>query len=92
MFVLFALMYVYFAFIQGIEICLERPWRRETMHNLVKEATGVDFAEFGSDVNLAKEVTIRALSAGPDNQETHSIEACQSVGHVLNEVKLQLFV
>lgn len=62
------------------------------MHNLVKEATGIDFTELGSDLKVAKEVTLRALNMGPDNQETYSIEACQSVGHVLNEVKLQFFV
>ncbi|KAL8099430.1 lysine--tRNA ligase, chloroplastic/mitochondrial [Apium graveolens] len=71
---------------QGVEICLERPWRRETMHNLVKEATGIDFAEFGSDLNKAKDVTLSSLNMGSNNQEANSIRACQSIGHVLNEV------
>ncbi|KAK4412874.1 Pentatricopeptide repeat-containing protein [Sesamum alatum] len=31
---------------EGVDICLERPWRRETMHNLVKETTGIDFKRF----------------------------------------------
>ncbi|GJN06492.1 hypothetical protein PR202_ga24222 [Eleusine coracana subsp. coracana] len=39
---------------QGTEISLERPWRRETMHSLVKEATGIDFNSFGQDVEAAK--------------------------------------
>lgn len=53
------------------------------MHNLVKEATGIDFMKFGDDLKAAKEVTLQALDA---NEEKCSIEACPSVGHVLNEV------
>ncbi|KAK2974459.1 hypothetical protein RJ640_013201 [Escallonia rubra] len=68
---------------QGVEICLERPWRRESMHNLVKEATGINFIEFGNDLKAAKEVTHATLA---DNQQKHSIEACPSVGQLLNEV------
>ncbi|KAK9273843.1 hypothetical protein L1049_018655 [Liquidambar formosana] len=71
---------------QGVEICLERPWRRETMHNLVKEATGIDFSELGNDLKVAKEVTLRTLGIGYDDKDKSSIEACPSVGHVLNEV------
>ncbi|KAI3926609.1 hypothetical protein MKW98_014256 [Papaver atlanticum] len=67
---------------QGLEISLERPWRRESMHNLVKEATGIDFNELGNDVKVAKEVAIKALQV----KDRSSIEACPSVGHVLNEV------
>lgn len=71
---------------QGVEICLERPFRRETMHNLVKEATGIDFMKLGDDLKAAKEVTLQALDSNLDSQEKCSIEACPSVGHVLNEV------
>ncbi|XP_058093619.1 lysine--tRNA ligase, chloroplastic/mitochondrial isoform X2 [Magnolia sinica] len=71
---------------QGTEICLERPWRRETMHNLVKEATGINFSEFGNDVKAAKDVSIRTLENGVDNNDKVSFETCPSVGHVLNEV------
>ncbi|KAI3706321.1 hypothetical protein L6452_23974 [Arctium lappa] len=71
---------------QGVEISLERPWRRETMHNLVKEATGIDFLELGNDLNAVKAATLSALNMGPNNQDRHLIEACSSVGHVLNEV------
>ncbi|KAL5563710.1 hypothetical protein UlMin_033457 [Ulmus minor] len=70
---------------QGIEICLERPWRRETMHNLVKEATGIDFNELGDDLKACKEVTLRTLGE-LDYKDKSSIEACTSVGHLLNEV------
>ncbi|KAK1354082.1 hypothetical protein POM88_047338 [Heracleum sosnowskyi] len=75
---------------QGVEICLKRPWRRETMHNLVKEATGIDFTQFGSDLKKAKDVTLSSLNMGSNNQEANSIRACQSTGHVLNEEELQL--
>ncbi|KAL0418056.1 UNVERIFIED_CONTAM: Lysine--tRNA ligase, chloroplastic/mitochondrial [Sesamum radiatum] len=71
---------------QGVEISLERPWRRETMHNLVKEATGIDFTKFGDDLTAAKEVVLQTLDIGRDNQTKSSIEACPSVGHLLNEV------
>ncbi|KAH6811292.1 Lysyl-tRNA synthetase [Perilla frutescens var. frutescens] len=71
---------------QGVEISLERPWRRETMHNLVKEATGIDFTKFGDDLATAKEATLQTLAVGGDNKNKSSIEACPSVGHVLNEV------
>ncbi|GMY16217.1 lysine--tRNA ligase, chloroplastic/mitochondrial [Fagus crenata] len=73
---------------QGVEICLERPWRRESMHNLVKEATGIDFSELGNDLTAAKEVTLRALGIDLDNKDKSSIEACPSVGHLLNEIPL----
>lgn len=56
------------------------------MHNLVKEATGIDFIELGNDLNAVKEATLNALNIGPNNQDKHLIEACSSVGHVLNEV------
>lgn len=62
------------------------------MHNLVKEATGIDFTEFGSDLNKAKDVTLSSLNMGSNNQEANSIRACQSIGHVLNEVSLHFLV
>ncbi|KAG2675274.1 hypothetical protein I3760_13G176000 [Carya illinoinensis] len=71
---------------QGVEICLERPWRRETMHNLVKESTGIDFNDLVNDVKAAKEITLRALEINLDKKDKCSIEACPSVGHLLNEV------
>ncbi|KAK9220683.1 hypothetical protein WN944_009106 [Citrus x changshan-huyou] len=71
---------------QGVEICLERPWRRETMHNLVKEATGIDFNELGNDLKVAKETTLRALGDGLENKDKFVIESSPSVGNLLNEV------
>lgn len=58
------------------------------MHNLVKEATGIDFNKFGEDLTAAKEVTLQTLDIGCDGQNKSSIEACPSVGHLLNEVEL----
>ncbi|KAB2607550.1 lysine--tRNA ligase [Pyrus ussuriensis x Pyrus communis] len=71
---------------QGAEIHLERPWRRETMHNLVKESTGIDFGELGNDLKVAKEVTLKTLGVDLDHKDKVSIEACTSTGHLLNEV------
>uniref|UniRef100_A0A0E0CNL9 Lysine--tRNA ligase n=1 Tax=Oryza meridionalis TaxID=40149 RepID=A0A0E0CNL9_9ORYZ len=68
---------------QGTEISLERPWRRETMHSLVKEATGIDFNSFGEDVESAKNA---ARGIKTESNENISLQACSSVGHVLNEV------
>lgn len=76
---------------QGVDICLERPWRRETMHNLVKETSGIDFNEFGNDLEVAKRVTLDTLGKNLDNKDQGSIQACQSVGHLLNEV-FEIFV
>ncbi|TKY68889.1 Lysine--tRNA ligase [Spatholobus suberectus] len=76
---------------QGVEICLERPWKRETMHNLVKETAGIDFNELGNDIEVAKGVTLDTLGKNLDNKDKGSIEACQSVGHLLNEV-FEIFV
>eukprot|EP00268_Persea_americana_P049125 TRINITY_DN5239_c0_g1_i7.p1 TRINITY_DN5239_c0_g1~~TRINITY_DN5239_c0_g1_i7.p1 ORF type:complete len:450 (+),score=84.62 TRINITY_DN5239_c0_g1_i7:1080-2429(+) len=75
---------------QGTKISLERPWRRETMHNLVKEVTGIDFNEFGNDTKAAKvaakEAVARTLGNGVDSDGIFSFETCPSVGHVVNEV------
>ncbi|CAH9070961.1 unnamed protein product [Cuscuta europaea] len=71
---------------QGLEICLERPWRRETMHNLVKEATGIDFNQFGDDLTVAKEHVLQLVNVFGGDQQKSCIEACQTVGHLLNEV------
>ncbi|KAG2272089.1 hypothetical protein Bca52824_066644 [Brassica carinata] len=71
---------------QGTEICLERPWRRETMHNLVKEATGIDFSELGEDLGKAKDTVLVALQDVLEHKDKSGIGACSSLGHLLNEV------
>ncbi|KAF8758231.1 hypothetical protein HU200_010598 [Digitaria exilis] len=71
---------------QGTEISLERPWRRETMHSLVKEATGINFSGFGQDVESAKSAARGLLGIRVGSSESTSLQSCSSVGHVLNEV------
>ncbi|EEF38991.1 lysine--tRNA ligase, chloroplastic/mitochondrial [Ricinus communis] len=71
---------------QGVDVCLERPWRRETMHNLVKEATGIDFNELGNDLKVAKDTTLRNLGPVLEHKDRSSVEGCSSVGNLLNEV------
>ncbi|PZD74128.1 Lysine--tRNA ligase [Acaryochloris thomasi RCC1774] len=61
---------------QGEAIDLTAPWRRVTMHEVVKEATGVDFAQIGD----LKEAQAAAQKAG-----ITGLEDCESVGHILNE-------
>lgn len=78
------------ASMQGVEICLERPWRRETMHNLVKEATAIDFNDLGDDLEVAKDVTLRTLGSGLEGKDKSAIAACPSVGHLVNEVNMLL--
>ncbi|PPS40631.1 lysine--tRNA ligase [Chroococcidiopsis sp. TS-821] len=60
---------------QGEAIDLTPPWRRVTMHDLVKEVTGIDFATFST----LEEAKTAATSAGIDVKE------CDSIGKVLNE-------
>lgn len=61
---------------QGEEISFARPWQRITMHDAVKDKTGIDFAQI-RDLAEAKQA---ARAAG-----ISEVEACESVGHVLNE-------
>ncbi|KAJ9564316.1 hypothetical protein OSB04_000282 [Centaurea solstitialis] len=45
----------------------------------------VDY-QLGNDLDDVKATTLSALNMGPNNQDMHLIEACSSVGQVLNEV------
>lgn len=38
---------------QGVEVDMSLPWRRATMHDLVREATGLDFSSFPTRVEAA---------------------------------------
>lgn len=71
---------------QGTEISLERPWRRETMHNLVKEITGINFSELGEDLRYAKDTVLMTLKDVLEAKDKSSIETCSSLGHLVNEV------
>ena len=61
---------------QETPISLTSPWKRITMHDAVKDATGVDFAMF-TDLNQA---IAAAKAAG-----IHNIDDCPSIGKLLNE-------
>ncbi|ELS00900.1 lysyl-tRNA synthetase (class II) [Xenococcus sp. PCC 7305] len=61
---------------QGTEIDLTPPWRRVTMHEIVEETTGVDFAQF-DDFESAK---VAAQEAGIEVPGD-----CVTIGKLLNE-------
>lgn len=61
---------------QGKEIDLTPPWRRITMHEIVEEATGVDFAKF-DDFAAAQKAAQEAGIVVPED--------CQTIGKLLNE-------
>lgn len=61
---------------QGKEIDLTPPWRRVTMHELVQEATGLDFNSF-NDFESAKVAAQKAGIEVPTD--------CQTIGKLLNE-------
>jgi lysyl-tRNA synthetase class 2 len=61
---------------QGTPIDLTPPWRRETMHDLVRQATGLDFNAFGS----REEAAIALGEVGVDVPET-----ADSIGRLLVE-------
>jgi lysyl-tRNA synthetase class 2 len=62
---------------QGQDIDLTPPWQRLTMHEAVQEATGLDLTQW-SDLETAKQA---AQAIG-----IREIEACPSIGKLLNEV------
>ncbi|MFZ9317850.1 MAG: lysine--tRNA ligase [Vulcanococcus sp.] len=47
---------------QGTEIDLTPPWRRVTMHDLVQEATGLDFTAFASRAEAAAAMEAKGLA------------------------------
>ena len=61
---------------QDTDIDLTPPWRRATMHELVQEATGLDFQQFGSRDEAAAAMRQAGLEV-PD--------AADSLGRLLNE-------
>ncbi len=60
---------------QGEEIDLTPAWKRITMHEAVKVATGIDFSQF-TDLTEAIAVAEKAGIGVPEN--------CPSLGHLLN--------
>ena len=61
---------------QGTEIDLTPPWRRVTMHEIVEEATGINFAQV-DDFESAKSAAQDAGITVPED--------CQTIGKLLNE-------
>lgn len=61
---------------QGQEIDLTPPWRRVTMHDLVKEHTGLDFQAFD---------TLEAAKTACKDAGIEGIDDCPSIGKLLNE-------
>jgi lysyl-tRNA synthetase, class II len=61
---------------QGETINLQTPWRRETMHNLVKEKTNIDFANI-TDITSAKKACEEA--------EIKDYEKYDTIGELLNQ-------
>ena len=61
---------------QGTEIDLTPPWRRATMHELVQEATGLDFTQFASRQEAAAAMEAQGLEVP---------ELADSVGRLLVE-------
>lgn len=62
------------------------------MHNLVKETAGIDFNELGNDLEVAKDITLSTLGDNLCDKDKASVKACQSLGHLLNEVTRIRFV
>ncbi|NEP56054.1 MAG: lysine--tRNA ligase [Symploca sp. SIO2G7] len=61
---------------QGEAIDLTPPWRKVTMHQLVKEQTGLDFQQFKS---------LEAAKGEARKIGVEGLEECQSLGKLLNE-------
>jgi lysyl-tRNA synthetase class 2 len=62
---------------QGVDIDLTPPWRRISMHDLVREHTGIDFHQF---------TTLEEAKAAVVPLDLPGLDACDSVGKLLNEV------
>jgi lysyl-tRNA synthetase class 2 len=62
---------------QGEEIDLTPPWKRVTMHDLVKEHTGLDFHTY---------TTLEEAKVAVKDLNLHGVEECDSIGKLLNEV------
>nr|YP_002049107.1 lysyl-tRNA synthetase [Paulinella chromatophora]ACB42897.1 lysyl-tRNA synthetase [Paulinella chromatophora] len=60
-------------------IDLTPPWRRATMHELVKEATGLDFTLFSDYETASEAITLSGIMLS-------KLDAQSSVGHLLNYI------
>ncbi|CAL5224424.1 g7107 [Coccomyxa viridis] len=73
---------------QGQHLDFGQPFRRASMHDLVKDITGLDFASFGSDLEAAKAAALQHTQQSNTGSELREdvIEGASSVGLLLNEV------
>ncbi|KAG0563488.1 hypothetical protein KC19_8G035200 [Ceratodon purpureus] len=71
---------------QETEISLQRPWKRATMHSLVQEVTGIDFASFGDDIEAAKDAAMGFFEGHLERHDTGTIMKSPSIGHLVNEI------
>nr|XP_024403494.1 uncharacterized protein LOC112295780 isoform X2 [Physcomitrium patens] len=71
---------------QGTEISLQRPWKRASMHSLVEEVTGINFASFGDDIEAAKNAAVSFFAGHIERHDTGTILKAPSIGHLVNEV------
>jgi len=62
------------------EVSFERPWRRITMNDIVKEHMGFDFTTLDGNPDALDVAKEKAREKGVPN-----VDKCKTVGYVLNE-------
>lgn len=71
---------------QGDVLDFTNPFRRVTMHELVQEATSIDFDSFEPDkIEEARQAALTALPANA-KLEAEKIAAADTIGHIVNEL------
>eukprot|EP01025_Chloroclados_australasicus_P029963 TRINITY_DN2995_c0_g1_i9.p2 TRINITY_DN2995_c0_g1~~TRINITY_DN2995_c0_g1_i9.p2 ORF type:complete len:593 (-),score=98.85 TRINITY_DN2995_c0_g1_i9:413-2167(-) len=73
---------------QEMEIDLESPFQRASMHDLVKQSSGIDFWELRHDLEATKSAAEQALSSldGSDFKARKAIQQSPSTGFIINEL------
>ncbi|KAL4853325.1 Lysine--tRNA ligase [Chlorella vulgaris] len=72
---------------QGQVLDFEAPFRRATMHELVKDVSGVDFEACATDIEAARSAALEALRQHPSTHGAQqAVSRADSVGYILNEV------
>lgn len=71
---------------QGNILDFGKPFRRATMHELVKEATSIDFEAFApDDVDAARGAALNVLPLDA-RAEAEKIQKASTLGHIMNEL------
>ena len=68
--------------VQGTEISSQRPWKRATIHSLIQEVTGIDFASSGDDIGSA----LSFFEGHIERRDSGTIRKSPSIGHLVNEI------